>query len=130
MLAANGRREQGVAMLEDVARETPLMAWTRLAPAMACALRGDREGVLRVMTPELHTAAQWDDIFSWWAADCFALVNEREAALDYLERAVDFGYINLPFLAEYEPFLANVRGETRFRELMDRVRHAWETFEA
>jgi len=130
MLAANGQREEGVAMLEDVARETPLMAWTRLAPAMACALRGDREGVLRVMTPELHTAAQWDDIFSWWAADCFALVNEREAALDYLERAVDFGYINLPFLAEYEPFLANVRDETRFRELMDRVRHAWETFEA
>jgi Tfp pilus assembly protein PilF len=129
MLAANGRRDEAIAIFDAVARETPLIAWTTLAPATACALRGDREGVRRAITPELRAAAQWDDIFSWWAADCFALVDERDTALDFLERAVDFGYINWPFLSVHEPFLANIRGEPRFVRLMERVHCAWEAFE-
>jgi eukaryotic-like serine/threonine-protein kinase len=130
MLAANRRVEEAVALLQPVARDTPDMAWARLASAMAGALRGDRDEVLRVMTPELREAAWWDDIFCWWAADCFALVGERGAALDFLERAVALGVINHPFLAEYEPFLAGVRGEARFDRLMERVRRAWELFQA
>jgi len=50
--------------------------------------------------------------------------------MNYLERAVDFGYINWPFLAQHEPFLANVRAEPRFGRLMERVQKAWEAFEA
>ncbi|HMF87638.1 MAG TPA: protein kinase [Gemmatimonadaceae bacterium] len=129
MLAANGRRQEGVAMLDAVARDTSATAWSRLAPAMACALRGERDELLRIMTPELRAAARWDEIFAWWTADCFALVNEREAAIDFIERAVEFGFINLPLLSKHEPFLANLRGEPRFARLMERVRGAWEAFE-
>ena len=129
MLAANGRREEGVAILDAVARDASAMAWARLAPAMACALRGDRDGLLRALTPELRAAAHWDEIFAWWTADCLALVNERDEALDFLERAVEFGVINWPWLSRHEPFLANVRGEERFGRLMERVRRAWEAFE-
>ena len=129
MLAANGRRDEGVAMLDAVARDGSVMAWVKLAPAMACALRGERDELLRVMTPELRAAATWDEIFAWWAADCFALVNEREAAIDFLERAVDFGFINAPWLSNYEPFLTNLRGEPRFGRLMERVHKAWAAFE-
>ena len=129
MLAANGRRQEGIALLDAVARDTSAAAWSRLAPAMACALRGERDELLRIMTPELRAAAKWDEIFAWWTADCFALVNERDAAIDFIERAVDFGFINLPLLAEHEPFLANLRGEPRFARLMERVRSAWEAFE-
>ena len=129
MLAANGRVEEAVTLLQPVARDTPDMAWAKLASAMAGALRGDRDEVLRVMTPALREAAWRDDLFCWWAADCFAMVGEREASLDFLERAVALGVINLPFLAEYEPFLAGVRGEPRFGRLMEQVRGAWEAFQ-
>jgi hypothetical protein len=129
MLAANGRREEGVVMLDTVARGTSAMAWARLAPAMACALRGERDELLRIMTPELRAAAKWDEIFAWWVADCFALVNEPEVAIDFIERAVEFGFINAPWLSTYEPFLANLRGEPRFDRLMERVGRAWRAFE-
>lgn len=129
MLAANERRAEGVALLDAVAREASPMAWARLAPAMACALRGERDALLRIITPELRAAAKWDEIFAWWAADCFALVNEREAAIDFLECAVRSGFINAPWLSEHEPFLANLRDEPRFGDLMERVRSAWEAFE-
>jgi hypothetical protein len=65
----------------------------------------------------------------WWAADCFALVNEADVALDFLERAVEFGFINVPWRSTYEPFLASLRSEPRFGRLMERVRRAWRGFE-
>src|SRR5262245_7617215 len=129
MLAATGRRDEGIAILDAVAEDTSAMAWSKLAPAMAAALRGDRDEVLRILTPDLRAAATWDEIFAWWTADCLALVNERYSALDFLERAVEFGLINAPWLSEHEPFLASVRGEPRFARLMERVRKAWEAFE-
>jgi eukaryotic-like serine/threonine-protein kinase len=129
MLAANGRRDEGVAILDAVAGDTSAMAWARLAPAMACALRGERDELLRIMTPELRAAAHWDEIFAWWAADCFALVHETDAAIDFIERAVEFGFINAPWLSKYEPFLERLRSEPRFGRLMDGVRRAWRAFE-
>jgi eukaryotic-like serine/threonine-protein kinase len=129
MLAANGRRQEGVALLDAVAGDTSAMAWARLAPAMACALRGERDELLRIMTPELRAAAQWDEIFAWWAADCFALVNEADSAMDFLERAVEFGFINEPWLSKYEPFLSSLRSQPRFGRLMEGVRRAWRAFE-
>lgn len=130
MLAANQRGDEAITILEAVARDTPEMGWAKLASAMASALRGDRTGVLRIMTPELRAMAWWDDLFSWWAADCFALVGEREASIDFLERAVALGIINYPFLAQHEWCLSGVRNEARFRALIERVRRAWDVFEA
>ena len=57
MLAANHRAEEASGLLEGVARDTPQMAWAQLATAMAAALRDDREGVIRVFTPELRSSA-------------------------------------------------------------------------
>jgi serine/threonine protein kinase/tetratricopeptide (TPR) repeat protein len=129
MLAANGRRAEAVAVLDTVAGDASTMAWARLAPAMSCALRGERDELLRLMTPELRAAAEWDEIFAWWVADCFALVNETDASIDFLERAVESGFINAPWLSKYEPFLQSLRSESRFRCLMEVVRTAWMAFE-
>jgi hypothetical protein len=56
-------------------------------------------------------------------------VNEADAAIDFIERAVEFGLINAPWLWQYEPFLASLRNEPRFGRLMEGVRRAWRAFE-
>jgi non-specific serine/threonine protein kinase len=66
---------------------------------------------------------------SWEIAASFALINEKDKSLEWLENAVDRGFINYPFLNEYDPFLENIRGEPRFKKLMERVKHEWENFE-
>ena len=129
MLAANERIDEACAVLQQVGHDAPKMAWARLALTMRHALRGEREEVMRVATPELRAAALRDDLFAWWMAGCMSLVGEKDSALDFLERAVEFGFINYPYLAEYDPFLGNVRGERRFQHLMVRVRRAWEAFQ-
>ena len=128
-LAANGRVADAIGILRTVARETQAMAWAKLASVMAHALAGERDEALVAITPDLLDASRWDDIFSWWLADCYALVGEREAALDSVERMIEMGMVNYPFLAQYEPFLSGIRGEPRFATLMARAREKWDRIE-
>jgi predicted Zn-dependent protease len=128
-LAANGRQAEAIDMLHQVASKAESMAWARLADALAFGLEGNREQVLNVVTADIREAAQWDDIFSWWMADSFALVGETDAALASVERMIALGIINYPFLSEYEPFLSNIRSEPRFGQLMDTARERWNAFE-
>jgi non-specific serine/threonine protein kinase len=62
-------------------------------------------------------------------AGIFSLLGEKNEALDWLENAVNRGFINYPLLAEKDPWLANLRGEDRFQKLMERVKYEWEHFE-
>jgi hypothetical protein len=59
----------------------------------------------------------------------YALIDEKEKALDWLENAVDRGFIAYSFLISHDPFLKNIRGEERFEKLMERVKYEWEIFE-
>jgi len=72
----------------------------------------------------------WNDFhLPWYVAECFSLLDEREEAMRWLEHAVDRKFINYPLFAKLDPFLENIRGENRFKKLMKRVKHEWESFE-
>ena len=129
-LAANGRVDEAKSVLNAIAREEPTMAWARMACAMRFALSDDRERMLESITPDLREAARSDEIFSWWLADCYAIVGDHAAALDCVERMIELGVINYPFLARHEPFLRSVRDEPRFLGLLERARKAWDAFDA
>ena len=73
--------------------------------------------------------AEKDFSYSLSIAECYSLINKKNEALNWLENTVDRGFINYPFLNEYDPFLENIRGEKRFKKLMERVKNEWENFE-
>ncbi len=92
------------------------------------ALMGEKQPLLAMMTDEFVDRAWNDPEGPELFASCFALVNEQERALDWLEHWIDRGAINYPMLAHGDPLLANLRGETRFQRLLDRIRPEWESF--
>ena len=61
-------------------------------------------------------------------AECHALIGENDEALRWLEHAVDKGCINYPLFSKVDPFLENIRGEQRFKRLMEHMKHEWERF--
>ena len=69
-------------------------------------------------------------VFLREAASTFALSGEKEEAMDWLEHAVEGGWINYPLFSEDDPLLESIRGEERFRELMVKVKRDWEAFGA
>jgi hypothetical protein len=57
------------------------------------------------------------------------LIGEKNEAIDLLERATKDIFINYPFFSKIDPFLENIRGEERFKKLMEQVKYEWENFE-
>jgi eukaryotic-like serine/threonine-protein kinase len=61
-------------------------------------------------------------------AEGYALIGRRDDALRWLERAVQQGFINYPFLAG-DPFLASLRGDADGDALLARVHRRWQAFD-
>jgi hypothetical protein len=107
----------------------PRNFFTRIGLFLKYALQGKKMKALQSVTPEVQIQARRDCQYSWIVATCYSLLNEKEEALDWLENAVNRDFINYPFLSEHDPFLKNIRGEERFKQLMEKVKHEWERFE-
>ena len=129
ILAYNQRLKDAYSLFDQNVTDTPQYFFTRLGLFFKYALQGKKTKALQSVTPELQITAKRDSVYSWIIATCYALLDEKEKALDWLENAANRGFINYPFLSEYDPFLENIRGEERFKQLMERVKYEWEHFE-
>ncbi|MBN1504826.1 MAG: protein kinase [Candidatus Eisenbacteria bacterium] len=129
-LVYSGRRQEGVAQVEEAARRAPGHFYVKLGLLLQYALKGDRATVAEVVTPDLVETAKRDPQYSNWIGAFYAALGDTENSLDWLENSVSRGFTNYPFMSKHDPLLANVRGEPRFAELMERVKVLWEQFEA
>jgi TolB-like protein len=72
----------------------------------------------------------WMDFhMPWLVAEGYSLLGEKDEAMRWLERAVMKGFFNYPMLNEFDPLLANIRNEPRFKKLMENIKSKWEKFE-
>ena len=128
-LAYCGRTESAILMLGQ-AQVPKGVIWGTFP--LKYALEGDAEKVVQLyagLSPDSKRRNLADGQSSYQIAVTFAFVKQRQAALDWLENAVNRGFLNYPLMAEKDPFLANIRGEERFQKLMERVKYEWEHFE-
>jgi non-specific serine/threonine protein kinase len=128
VLARCRRDTEALQLLDEIIRDTPYTTFARHARFLSGSLREDRNAALAAVTPQLLAEARWDQHASWWMASTYALIDERDAALDWLRNATKLGYINYPFLSQYDPFLDSLRGDGRFWVLMEEVKGRWERF--
>jgi TolB-like protein/Flp pilus assembly protein TadD len=128
-LVYSGRIAEAREYIEHLQTNTPESAWAHLGLFLRHALDGDREKALESVSDRLRAATEWNEIYPLWMAGCYALIDEREEAIDWIEEAVRWGCKAYRYLNEYDPLLENVRGEPRFKKLMEDVKHRSETFE-
>jgi hypothetical protein len=93
------------------------------------AWRVDRAEVLRLAAGPYRQAAAWDAEIPWLLASAHAAVDARDEARFWLDRAIERGMINYPFLALFDRNLDPIRGDARSAAAMDRVRREWERFD-
>jgi tetratricopeptide (TPR) repeat protein len=81
-----------------------------------------------LLTEEFEATCRRDPEWSLFLGDCLAALGSHDRAMEWLENAVERGYVNHPFLAEHDPLLASLRGNDRFQRLLERAKAGWESF--
>jgi len=116
-------------ILDEVAIEGKDFYLGSMSNFVKYCFQGDKEKALMSVSQELKKKSENDFELAFQMAECYTLINEKKSALDCMENAINRGVINYPFWAEKNPFLENIRGEARFKKLMERVKYEWENFE-
>jgi disulfide oxidoreductase YuzD len=62
-------------------------------------------------------------------ADCYALIDDKEQALDWLSNAIDRGFTNYAFFSQYDTILGRLRSEPRFDALIQKAKYELERFD-
>jgi len=129
-LAYLGEHEQAGAVFGELAREQPGTVFSNIGLSMKHGFEGNRAEAMSFLETTSEGPSRHDFQYACWVAECYALIDEREAALDWLERDVQLGMVNHPYLSKHSPFFAKLRNEPRFQQLMARLKVEWERFEA
>ena len=129
ILTYNNRYDEAFSIIDQSAKTDPDTVLTKLGLMLKYGLRGEKGKAFQEMTQDFQKTCQHDYSLSHHLAGVFALLGEKKKALNWLESAVNCGLFNYPLLNEYDPFFENIRGEERFKKLMERVKHEWEHFE-
>jgi tetratricopeptide (TPR) repeat protein len=102
----------------------------RMGTIYGAALRRDREAFCGALADSsMLDIGRTDKEFSWWFADCNALMGDTGEAVRWLENIIDLGVVNHRFFAESDPFLAPLRTDLRFQVVMDRMRERQRAYE-
>jgi non-specific serine/threonine protein kinase len=128
-LLYNDGPKESYEFLIDKVKEPGQDYVAQIAIFLKYALKGDKNKLSQLLTPEFIKVAQGDCQYSWHMATFFSYLGDIDQSLEWLENAVNKGFINYPFLNEHDKLLDNIRGEPRFKKLMERVKHEWENFE-
>jgi len=128
-MALNNNIKEAYSFIDNTRQKNPNNLFSVNMLLLKYSLQKKKMEALGLLTDEIKQFT-WDDyILPWYFTDCYALIDEREQSIKWLERAVEWGFINYPYLSEIDPYLENIRGEERFKKLMERVKYEWENFE-
>jgi len=130
LMAWQKDHDQLFSLVDEMVLRWPDDNCTLWALSLKYALQGEKKKALDTLSEKAKNYFWNDPEVTCFGASLYALLDEKEEALLWLEHAVDKGWINYPVFDERNPFLANIRGERRFKKLMERVKYEWEHFEA
>ena len=124
--AWGGKFDKAIAHADQLAEIAPGWVYTEQALFLKHALLGEKELALQHYTPDFDKEAKYDCHFALHIAHCFALIGEKERALDFLTLSVRNGMLNYTFIGKYDSLLENIRDEQRFKDLIIEAKRRFE----
>jgi TolB-like protein/tetratricopeptide (TPR) repeat protein len=112
--------------IDDSARDS----WSRLAVFLKLIIEGDREKTMELLTPEFVRMHWADPQNSYLIGAQLSYLGQKTDSLKWIQHSVESGFMNYPFLKEFDPLLENIRGEEKFVMLLEEVRNRWVRFES
>ncbi len=129
VLILNRQYDEVNALLKSFAPDQRDTLPARLSFFLANSATGRSREAKAELTPQIEAIARATDVFPRFLAEGFALAGARESAIQWLQVAIDRGFINYPFLSRHDPAFEALRGDSAFKALLETARHRWERFE-
>jgi TolB-like protein/cytochrome c-type biogenesis protein CcmH/NrfG len=129
VLLLNRRADLIPEIVEAFPNEVRPTAPARIALFLAETLSENSRAKLPTLSAEMEAAIGETDVLARMLASAYARAGATDQAMRWLERAVERGFINYPFLSRIDPTLENLRREPQFDRLMEVVRARWVQFE-
>ncbi len=129
-LASAGMKEEACSVVDRMSNDLLATPFGKLVIFLKHALRGEEKAALASVTPEFIAFARTQTFASRDLAGYYGMIGHVDEGLDWLETAIDLGYINYPFLAFHHPFYNALREHPRFSKVIERIKPRWEAFEA
>ncbi len=106
--------------LERARSEDRRNFWMRITWALLLALEGNRVAAAKELDIEVLKYCTEMPWAGSWAAEVYAVLGEKEKALEWLERGVRNGDERMAWF-QRDPLLANIRGEPRFKQILSSI---------
>jgi tetratricopeptide (TPR) repeat protein len=104
-------------------------SWSQLSVFLKYVIKGEKDKMSLLQNAGFIKIHQLDPLNSYLIAAFYSHVGKKKKSLEWLENAFDRGFLNYKILNEYDPFLAEIHEEERFKKLMKKVKQRWESFE-
>ena len=120
-----GEIEKATLVMEELLEKSPDLYSYRLFLAFCYLSRGERERAMGLIDDRVIASARVDQDIAYWLASVYALADEKDEAIGWLERAISMGNENYPWLASDANWDA-VRDDPRYGEIMRDLKSRWE----
>jgi TolB-like protein len=129
VLSLSNRKDEAYTIIDFLVKINSKTPAAHMSAFLKHALSGNKERALKSVTKEIVSASKDVEFFSRFMADCYALIGEKEEAMNWIENDMRLGFVNYPYLSEYDPHLKNIRNEEQFKKIMEQAKDRWEHFE-
>lgn len=121
VLYYRGEIDAATRILEQVLERHPKMDGIRPILATCLSAQGKHELAARQLTERVKVAAAADHDVAYWLGSAYLLQGRQVLALTWLQKAIDLGNENYLWF-ELDPNWADLHADTRFKEMMRKVR--------
>ncbi|MCH6559624.1 protein kinase, partial [candidate division KSB1 bacterium] len=116
------------ATLNKAKDATPHNFRVKIAEALLLALENKTDESTKLMTPELLQYATNEPFQTWWPRQISTQLGELEKAILWIERQIEFGNENYPFLVR-DPFINKIRDLPRFSDILKELEANWQRYQ-
>lgn len=126
VLAVADQRDEAFELATSLSPRDATSAPGRIIALFAHALAG--KSFCEAPIQQVEALAQGTDLLPRFTAIGYALLGDANESARWLRVAVERGFVNYPYLAEHEPFVGSLKGDSSLDGVLADARIGWRAF--
>jgi non-specific serine/threonine protein kinase len=124
------KSEQAVQIIDQHVHMDWSDTFTKQSLLVKYAIEKNIKNIKHLVSGDFEKSLRNDTQNAYFASVLFVIAGMNKTALEFLEQAINQGFINYPLMSVHDPILEKIRGEEQFKKLIKRVKHEWDNFDA